>query len=312
MSAPDNADDFSPDIEHLMEEERRKAHPDYLKTVYCEKHLGVKMLLTRSSSSVEYSDTGVDVNTRFAWHCPKPGCNRSYDPLIFGYHVHEQGHRPQIDEKKQPRCNHPEVPFMYIGRVGDGRRYMCPLYKCDEEGPVVAESVVDEEVHLPPDPLAKVKGDERKRTVEMLVFRLFASVSGLSIDEGSPENRNPDYPDILCTVSGQKHWFDLGQIIHEEVAEKLNPKRRRLEGGFSYDQEVPFVDLITSKASKKYLTEGAPVDLILHFDLRFGTAAAAQRLCEKHAGLLEALTTTGPFKRVWVFDDFNKVVVRRL
>ena len=144
------------------------------------------------------------------------------------------------------------------------------------------------------------------------MFQSFACASGLPIDAGSAENHEPDYPDILCTISGQRYWFELGQIIHEEVAEKVNPMRRKLDGGFSYDQEQPFVDLVTSKASKKYVTKGAPVDLILHFDLRFGTAAAVQRLCEKHASLLETLTDTGPFKRVWVFDDFKKAVVWNL
>ena len=75
----------------------------------------------------------------------------------------------------------------------------------------------------------------------LLIFQSFASACGLPVDEGSPENREPDYPDILCTISGQRYCFELGQIIHEEVAEKVNPKRRTLDGGFSYDQEEPFV-----------------------------------------------------------------------
>jgi hypothetical protein len=198
---------------------------------------------------------------------------------------------------------------MYLGKDGEGRRYKCPYYKCGEMGPVVAVSVVDEEVQLPPDPLANLKSAERKRALEMLVFLSFAPASGLLIDEGSAENRDPDYPDILCMISGQKYWFELGHIINETVAEKLNPNRRRPEGGFSYDQEKPFVDIVSSKSAKTYTTEGEPVDLILHFDFRLGTAATAQRLCEKHEALLKSLTTTGPFKRVWVFDEFNKKVV---
>ncbi len=35
---------------------------------------------------------------------------------------------------------------MYIGKIGEGRTYQCPFYKCDEHGPVVAESIEDEEV----------------------------------------------------------------------------------------------------------------------------------------------------------------------
>ena len=312
MSTSEDADDILSEIEMYMEEERRKERPDYHNTVYCDRHLGVKMCLATSWGTVEYGDTSVDANANLLWYCPKPGCDRHYEPTMFGYHVNEQGRRLQTDGKKQPRGNHPGLPFMFIEKSGDGRRYRCPLYKCDERGPLVAEAVVDEEIYPPPDPLANLKGDERKRAMEMLIFQSFAAVSGLPIDEGSPEHRDPEYPDILCTILGRKYWFELGQVIHREVAEKVNPKRRKLDGGFSYDQERPFVDLVKSKATKKYTTEGAPVDLILHFGFRFGSATAARRLCEKHAALLEALTTAGAFSRVWVFDEFNKVVIWHL
>jgi hypothetical protein len=143
----------------------------------------------------------------------------------------------------------------------------------------------------------------------MLVFLSFAPASGLPIDEGSPENRDPDYADILCSISGQKYWFELGRIINEEVADKLNPNRRKQAGGFSFNQETPFVYVVNEKATRNYETEGAPIDLILHFDRRFGSAVAAQLLCEKNEALLKSLTTTGPFNRAWVFDEFNKNVV---
>jgi hypothetical protein len=199
---------------------------------------------------------------------------------------------------------------MYIGKLGEGRRFKCPYYKCEEQGPIVAGAVVDEDVEpQPPDPLMSLKKAERKRAAELSIFRSFASVCGLPIDEGSPENHKPDYPDILCTIAGQRYWFELGQIIHEEVAEKLNPKRRTLDGGFSYDREEPFLELVNSKGSKRYITEGLSVDLILYFDLRLGTTASVRRLCERHTDLLDSLTTTGPFKRVWIFNVATQEVV---
>jgi hypothetical protein len=306
------ADDVVSYLKQAMEEDRRRERPDYSNTVYCDRHLGVKMLLADTWTANEWSspkkDAWADANPNFLWICPKPDCDRHYEPMMFGYHINEPGRRLD-DAAKQPRGNHLERPFMYIGKEGPGRRYRCPLYKCDEAGDVVADSVVDEEVQLPPDPFTILKGAERKRALEMLVFLRFAAASGLPIDEGSPENRDPNYPDILCTISGQRHWFELGRIIHEEVAEKLNANQSKHVGGFSYNQEEPLVYVVTEKAKKNYNTENAPVDLILHFDPRFGSAATAQRLCEKNEALLKSLTTTGPFERVWVFDEFNKVVV---
>lgn len=73
----------------------------------------------------------------------------------------------------------------------------------------------------------------------------------------------------------------------------------------------PFVERINDKATKKYKMEGAPVDLVLHFDLRSGTATTVKRLVEKHETLLDSLTTTGPFETVWIFDDHAKTVGAR-
>ncbi len=134
-------DDFLSDIEKWMEEEQRKERPDYRNTVYCDKHLGVKMRLASSWTSIEYGDTSVDANTNLLWFCPKPDCDRHYEPTMFGYHINEPGHRLGPQTAKQPRCNHIGLPFMYIGKDGNGRRYKCPLYKCDRHGEVVAEAV---------------------------------------------------------------------------------------------------------------------------------------------------------------------------
>jgi hypothetical protein len=230
-------DDLLKDLEELMTEEQRKEHPDCRITVYCDRHLGVKMRNAKTWGSIEWDESSADVHTKRHWYCPKPECFRSYEPTLFGYHWDsgEPGSRMQINPIEQHRGNHPELPFMYIGRVGDGRKFMCPFYKCDELGPEVAAFLVDEEVQISADPSNDLKGAERKRAIEMSVFQSFAFASGLPIDEGSAENRDPDYPDILCTISSQKYWFELGRIIDEEVAEKLNPYRRKQDSGFSYD-----------------------------------------------------------------------------
>ena len=160
MSSKDDADDFLSEIKKHMEEERRKERPDYRNGVYCDIHLGVKMLLASTWGSIEYGDAMADANPNLLWICPKQGCTRHYEPTMFGYHLNEPGRR--LDGRRQLRGNHSGLPFMYIGKEGEGRRYKCPLYKCDEVGPVVADLVADEEVQLPPDPLGNLKSAERK------------------------------------------------------------------------------------------------------------------------------------------------------
>jgi hypothetical protein len=310
-SAGDGKDESSARIEEAFREEQRKSQPDFRKVPYCDKHLGVQMRFAVSHSLMEYGNASADSNPLRLWRCPRVGCRRSYEPTMFGYFWYsgDMGSGIEPNAAEQPRCNHLERPFMYVGKVGHGRRFLCPLYKCGRQGKTIAASVVDEEVEIPSDPMEGLGKEELKRTIELTVFTSFASASGLGIDAGSPANEDPPRPDIRCTVSGSLHWFEIGQIISPEVASKINPKRRSLEGGFSFDQEIPFVDIVTKKACKNYETHGAPVELVLYFDLHLGSRSAVQRQIEKHAGLLKSLVAEGPFARVWIFDAWKKTIV---
>lgn len=244
MSKTDDTDDIMREILAGIEERQRMERPDYGNVVYCDHHLGVKMVLAKSWGSVQYDETKADANPTYKWFCPKPECIRCYEPTMFGYHWNsgKPGTRMQMSQEKQHRGNHPMLPFMYIGKFGQGRRFMCPLYKCDESGPIVATFVVDEDVPIPVDPLADLRGDEKKRAEEMLVFKAFATASGLSIDGDSPKSGPKDYPDIDCTILGERRWFELGRIIHQEVGMKINSRQRVEFGGFSHEQGTPFVE----------------------------------------------------------------------
>jgi hypothetical protein len=311
MSADDSADDLIRSIEEYMDEERRKSRPDPRIVVFCDQHLGVRMVRAQSWGLGQYDEAKADANPLDFWRCSKSGCNRCYEPMMFGYFWFSgaMGSRIEPNQNEQRHGNHLERPFMYIGKVGQGRKYLCPFYKCDEQGDDVAAVVVDEEVEISEDPLDRLGKEERKRAVEMAFFQSFASASGLAMDEGSPLNHPPDAPDINCTISGKPHWFELGRIINRELAEKINPKRRTSVSGFSFSQEDPFVEMITKKKSKKYVTGGDPVDLILHFDLSLGDRSVVERQIEKHTELLESLVTTGPFSRVWIYDAWKKRVI---
>jgi len=53
----------------------------------------------------------------------------------------------------------------------------------------------------------------------------------------------------------------LGQIISGDVAKAINAKRRNSQGGFSVGQDPAFVDIIGKRQTKRYETEGSPVEL---------------------------------------------------
>jgi hypothetical protein len=184
----DNVDDLFAAIEESSKEEERKTRPSRTIVVYCDKHLGVKMALAESWILGESGRSSAAANRLSFWRCPKAGCERCYEPMTYGYfpYAGEMGSRIELNPnpEDQPRGNHLELPFMYIGKVGQGRRYLCPLYKCNEEGPEVASPVLDEEVAIPRDPLESFGKEEKKRVIEMTTFKLFALVSGLALDDG--------------------------------------------------------------------------------------------------------------------------------
>ena len=311
-SAADDSDQFSLEIEEAMREEQRKSSPSPKLVVYCEQHLGVKMVPAMSWVIGQHAEKSADVNRLDFWRCPRSDCDRCYDPMLFGYFSHkgEMGSRIEPNPLKQRRCGiHVETPFLYIGKVDQGRQFLCPFHKCDERGDWVSAVVVDEELAVSDDPLCRLGKTERQQLEEMSIFNSFAVASGLAIDEGSAVNAFPRNPDIQCTISSQLYWFELGQIISEEVAEKTNTRRGRIGGGLSFSQERPFIEIARKKAAKTYETQGAPVDLILHFDLRLGTQGVVRRMTEKHKGLFNSLVGEGPFSRVWLYDDWTKTVV---
>src|SRR6266481_2695191 len=92
---PTDADDLIAEIEEHFKEYHRKNRPSSTITVYCDKHLGVKMALGGSWSIGEYGESSADVNPLEFWRCQKEGCARCFEPTMFGYtwHSGEMGSR---------------------------------------------------------------------------------------------------------------------------------------------------------------------------------------------------------------------------
>ncbi|MCW5983572.1 MAG: hypothetical protein KIT09_36110 [Bryobacteraceae bacterium] len=305
MAGEDRSDDLIAEISEALREEERKSQPSPSLEVYCDQHLSVTMVHAVTWLLAEYGESAADVNPLIFWRCPKVGCQRCYHPTKFGYFSRSSNmeSRIQVNTTKQERClTHEAEPFMYIGRVQQSRQFLCPFYRCNERGSLVAAFVVDEAIACPDDSLVGLKKAARKRSIEMTTFRSFAAASGIALDGDSAVNVDPPHPDILCTISGKWYWFELGQIISQKVAAQVSPSRKLLEGGFSFSQEMAFIEIVNKKATKTYDTNGFPVDLILWFDLRLGSEGTIARLIGKHGGILKSLIGRSPFSRVWIFD----------
>ena len=238
-------------FEAAMWEQRKKSLPSQTLVIYCEQHLGVKMVRAVSWGLGQYGEASANVSWLDFWRCPKSDCDRCYDPMLFGYfrYKDQMGSRIERNPLEQKRCGiHVETPFLYIGKVDQGRQFLCPLDNCDNRGDWVSAVVVDEELVVSDDPVGGLGKAER----EMSVFSSFARASGLAIDEGSAVNAVPQHPDIRCTIQGQLYWFELGEIVSEEVAKRTNSRGRIIGRDFSFSQEDPFVNIVNKKATKAY------------------------------------------------------------
>jgi hypothetical protein len=61
--------------------------------------------------------------------------------------------------------------------------------------------------------------------------------------------------------------------------------------------------------SKNYRSEGAPVGLLMWFDLTMGTAERLERLVSKHRDKLDDILARGSFDKVWIYDRWSRRII---
>jgi hypothetical protein len=149
-------------------------------------------------------------------------------------------------------------------------------------------------------------GDAKKEINELQVFRAFAKIAPIGIEANSELNVVPPEPDICCSVDGSPYYFELGEITDQGVARNyaIALKTDEPTGG-AFSQDMPFAAILSSKATKTYVTSGVPVDLLLYYRKQYPpwerdfaeiVNASARDL---HVVLKQ---NGGPFNRLWIFD----------
>lgn len=160
--------------------------------------------------------------------------------------------------------------------------------------------------------MSKNSKAETKQTVEMSVFLSFARAASLAVE--SPDGKTiPPVPDIRCKLNGLLHYFELSQIIDEEVAKDLGDQRKRkadVSEGTFFREEEPLIKLIQKKCNKKYETEGYDLDLLLYYDGQVPINPDATLKANKSV-VIGALRPNGPFSRIWIYDSWSKSFWKR-
>ena len=148
MALSSDPDDLVASVEEHTREIEKRSLPSPSLVPYCDEHIAVSMLRVTTWLSMEYAgfgnDASADRNRLEHWRCPKPGCGHCYEPRYYGYFFLKDGMGGRIEPnpKGQQQCaRHAEMPFMYVGKLGSGRAYMCPFYDCTETGDLIADFV---------------------------------------------------------------------------------------------------------------------------------------------------------------------------
>jgi len=154
---------------------------------------------------------------------------------------------------------------------------------------------------------------ERKLYEEYWTFRKFAKIAPLDIDPRTIENREPPEPDILCDISRNHHYFELGEVTDEKLAQKAGVAAKQKQETFAgtFSQLDTLIRIFDKKCSKKYVTNGFPLHLLLHYTVGHQVPhiphIKAEISKEKH--LVVAKLQNSPFSTMWLYDGWDNIVI---
>jgi hypothetical protein len=158
-----------------------------------------------------------------------------------------------------------------------------------------------------------LRSDQRKLYTEWWTFGKFASVAPLDIDPRTIENCDPPEPDILCQMSRQQHYFELGEVTDESIAQKAGIAAKQGQDifGGTYSQLAPLERIFEQKCLKKYVTHGHPLHLLLHYSVGHQVPHAALVRAEISKGqqaIVDRLQQS-PFTSLWLYDGWGNSVI---
>jgi hypothetical protein len=158
--------------------------------------------------------------------------------------------------------------------------------------------------------LKDLSGDQRKKFVEWTTFENFYQAASLDIRPSSVRACDPPGPDIYCVLAGAPCFFELGQIVMQEVAKNASiaAKSDGVHAG-SVSTADPMLNLFRAKATKKYETSGHPLCLLMHFNVGQQYPMGLRSLSSL---LSPGEFETSQFRMVYVYNGWERRVLEVL
>jgi hypothetical protein len=151
--------------------------------------------------------------------------------------------------------------------------------------------------------LDDLSGDQRKRLIEWTTFENFYKAASLGIRPSTVRACDPPVPDIYCELAGKPCYFELGQIVMQEIARNAS-NAAKVDGvhGGPVSTMKPMIDLFRAKCAKIYETSGYPLGLLLHFNVGHQYPIGIQALSSL---LAPCEFDTCQFSMIYIYDGWN-------
>ncbi len=109
---------------------------------------------------------------------------------------------------------------------------------------------------------------------EWETFTSFSRAAGVAVDPAciemlDPSSACPPPPDLKCSIDGSEHFFELGEIIQQEIAWALSrfSSQPIAEPHLPLDTILaPLEAILGKKLTKSYDSEARPISLLLYYN----------------------------------------------
>jgi hypothetical protein len=157
------------------------------------------------------------------------------------------------------------------------------------------------------------KKEEDKARYEQTIFTEFVEAANLDVDMNSLKSERPPKPDINCTISGERHYFELTEITDQDLARNVSISLKTLETtGGAYSDDEPLVRAFSSKAVKaqnSYTPLDGKLELLAYYDKQYPPLELQAATKEHLYWVTQNMVLLGPWSRLWIYDTWNKRVL---
>jgi hypothetical protein len=157
----------------------------------------------------------------------------------------------------------------------------------------------------------------KKAFREWETFKNFCQAAGFLIEPADvvmldPNSSSPPPPDLECSIDGLSHYFELGEIIQEDIAWSLSRCESRpiVEAHIPLDTGLePLEVILGKKLNKTYAPQARPISLLLYFAYEPIFWGFLKPLVEQKAAGYRARFESSIFDSIYLYDATNQEVL---